>query len=108
MSMGEAEWRTRAETAEATLSTMKQNHELAIERVRTFKANFGVRERQNGEIDIDFDLLVERIGQIGALELRKIIDARYHISGDSGEKPRMKLVMSESQTSGLSTTGYEG
>lgn len=92
--MSEAEWRERAETAEAKLSTQQQVHEMAVGRVKQFKGNFGVRERSNGEIIVDFDKLVERIGIEGALELRKIIDERYQISGEPGKKPHMRLVPS--------------
>lgn len=92
--MSEAEWRERAETAEAKLSTQQQVHEMAVGRVKAFKGNFGLRERSNGEIVVDFDKFAERIGIEGALELRKIIDERYQISGEPGTKPHMRLVPS--------------
>lgn len=87
----ESMWIERAQSAEAKLATLKQAYEPAIDRIQQFKANLGVRERANGEIEIDFTKLVERLGPAGALELRKIIDARYNISGAPGEKPRIRV-----------------
>ena len=73
----ESGWISRAQSAEAKLGTMKQSMEAAIERVKVFKANFGIRERDNGEIVIDFDKFVERLGPESALELAKIIGEHY-------------------------------
>lgn len=92
MSADDSMWVDRAQSAEARLSTMEQAHKAAVERIRNFKANFGVRERDNGEIVIDYDKFVERLGVAGALELRAIIDAKYSITGDPGKKPHMKVV----------------
>lgn len=89
--MSEAEWRERAETAEAKLSTQEQAFHMAIDRVKQFKGNLGVRERDNGEIVVDFDKFAEGIGIEGALQLRKIIDERYQISGNPGDKPHLRL-----------------
>lgn len=85
-------WIERAQSAEARISTMKQTHEAAAERIKDFKTNFGIRERGNGEIVIDYDKFVARLGLAGSMELRKIIDTTYHISGSPGEKPRLKMV----------------
>lgn len=90
--MTEQELLERAERAEALLVTTKESSALALDRVKIFKSNFGVRERSNGEIDVDFEKFAERIGQAGALVLRRIIDERYKISGKPGEKPRMRVV----------------
>ena len=73
----ESVWIERAQSAEARLSSLKQATEQAIERIKTFKANFGVKERANGEIDIDFAKLVQNLGRENAMELRRIIDERY-------------------------------
>ncbi len=89
--MNESQWIDRAQSAEAKLSTMEQNHKLSIDRVKQFKANFGVRERDNGEIDIDFQKLVERLSIGDALELRRIIDEIYSITGEAGEKPHIRM-----------------
>ncbi len=87
----ESLWIERAQSAEAKLSTLKQASDQALERIKNFKLNFGVIERGNGEIDIDFNKLVERLGPESCLELRRIIDERYGITGVPGQKPRMKV-----------------
>jgi len=56
---------------------LKDAYQPAIEKIRQFKANFGVRERSNGEIDIDFDKFVKNIGREGAMELKGIIETQY-------------------------------
>ena len=75
--MSEAMWMERAQEAEAKLCTQKEAFEQAIGRVKEFKTNFGIREKNNGEIDIDFDSFVENLGIENSLELRKIIDEKY-------------------------------
>lgn len=92
MSSDESIWRDRATTAEAKLATMKDAYGPAIERIQVFKMNFGVRERENGDIDVDFDKFVQRLGVTDALELRRIIDATYNITGEPGTKPHLKVV----------------
>ena len=87
----ESLWIDRAQSAEARLLTMKDAYEPALERVREFKKNFGVREHSDGLITIDYDTFVGAIGADGALELRAIIDETYRISGAPGEKPRMRI-----------------
>ncbi len=89
--MSEQMWIERAQTAEAQLVTQKEAYGTAIDRIKIFKANFGIKERSNGEIDIDFDKFVDNLGVESAFELRKCIDEKYQISGDAGEKPRIKL-----------------
>ncbi len=91
----ESHWIEKAQSCEAQLSTLKDAYGPALERVKQFKANFGVRERENGEIDIDFEKLVERLGLSACLELRAVIDARYNVSGEPGEKPRVRVVSGE-------------
>jgi hypothetical protein len=90
--MDESIWIDRAQSAEAKLKTLEDAYKPAVERVKAFKANFGVREDSSGNIEIDFEKFVEKIGPDGALELRKVIDEHYQISGKPGEKPRMRLV----------------
>ncbi len=75
--MSESMWISRAQSAEAKLKTMEESHKKAVERVRSFKANFGVREKDNGEIVIDFKKMVERLGEGGAMELRSVIKEVY-------------------------------
>jgi hypothetical protein len=87
----DSHWIERAQSAEAKLATLKNQFEPALERVKAFKANFGVREKSNGEIEIDFEKMVERLGADGCLELRRVIDERWNISGNPGEKPKVRV-----------------
>lgn len=95
MSTGEAYWMERAQSAEAKYNTIKESMVPTLDRVKQFKQNFGVRERSDGAIDIDFDKFVAALGPEASLELRGIIDEKYRISGDAGEKPRMRVEASE-------------
>ena len=79
--MSESMWIERAQSAEAKLNTMKESLDKAVERVRSFKANFGVREKDNGEIVIDFKKMVERLGKDGAMDLRSVIEEVYSSHG---------------------------
>ncbi len=81
----------RAETAEAKFGTLKANMDAVIDRVKRFKMNFGVRERSDGSIIIDFEKMVDRLGPEACLELRTVIDDKYGISGAANEKPRMRV-----------------
>ena len=81
----------RAESAEAKLGTLKANIDALKERVQQFKANFGVREKSDGSIDIDFEKMVDRLGPEACLELRSIIDEKHGISGAAGEKPKIRV-----------------
>jgi len=67
----------RAQSAEAKLITQKEAYGSAIERIKEFKTNFGIKERDNGEIVIDFDKLVANLGPDAAMELRSVIDEVY-------------------------------
>lgn len=89
--MDEQAWMERAQSAEARIATLKEAYEPAIERVKQFKTNFGVRERSDGAIDIDFEKFTQALGMEAALELRRIIDETYHIEGEPGKKPKVKL-----------------
>lgn len=88
----ESIWIEKAQSAEARIKTLEDAYRPALERVKEFKTNFGIRERSNGEIEIDFVKFVERLGVTSALELRKVIDETYHVSGAPGEKPHLKVV----------------
>lgn len=95
MAQDESYWIERAQSCEARFATLKEAYEPALERVKQFKTNFGVRERDNGEIVIDFEKFVERLGLEGALELRRVIDEKYAVSGAPGEKPRVRVAAGE-------------
>lgn len=92
MSMGEQEWRERAQSAEAKLSTCQSNQDRIKEKFRDMMSMLGARERSDGSVDIDFDALVRKLSVEHALELRRAIDEYHRISGDAGEKPRIRLV----------------
>ena len=89
--MDDSGWMERAQTAEAKLITQKEALGAAIERVKEFKTNFGIREKQGGAIEIDFDKFARNLGVESCLELRKVIDETYKISGKAGDKPRLKV-----------------
>jgi len=86
------QWMERAQAAEALLITQKESLGAAIERIKDFKKNFGIREKQDGSIEIDFDTFTLNLGAESCIELRKVIDDTYKLSGKAGDKPRMKLV----------------
>ena len=77
--MSESMWMERAQSAEAKLITQKESLGSAIERVKEFKTNFGIREKQGGVIEINIDKFVENIGPASSLELRKIINEKYPV-----------------------------
>lgn len=91
MATDESYWINRAQSAEAKLQTVEDQFKPAIDRVKEFKANFGVREKSDGTLVVDYDRFAQAIGVEGALELRGIIDEKYSISGEPGAKPRIKL-----------------
>ena len=70
-------WIERAQSAEAKISTLTQALESAVERIKVFKSNFGLKERDNGEIVIDFDKFADRLGRENALLLKAIIEKKY-------------------------------
>lgn len=90
-------WVERAQSAEARLLTLKESIEPTLERVKQFKTNFGIRESTDGTISIDFDKFVDRLGVEQCLQLRAIIDEKYKIRGEAGEKPRIRVPISESR-----------
>ena len=95
MATDERYWIEQAQSCQAQLATLRDAYGPALERIKQFKANFGVTERSDGRIDIDFDKFAERIGIEGALELRRIIDEKYGITGKPGEKPHVRVVSGE-------------
>ena len=74
-------WVDRAQTAEAQLKTLREAQGAAIERIKAFKSNFGIKERGNGEIVIDFVKFVERLGPESTAELRKVMDEKFGLVG---------------------------
>lgn len=76
--MEDSYWVERAQSAEAKLKTIEDAYRPALERVKEFKTNFGVREKSDGEIDIDFEKFVDRLGA-AALDLRDVINEKYPV-----------------------------
>lgn len=75
--MGADFWQERAQNAESVNITLKEASSAALERIKEFKTNFGIREKQGGVIEIDFDKFVTNIGAESALELKKVIEETY-------------------------------
>ncbi len=88
---GDQFWVNRAQSAEAKLAALKESIDPLLTRIKQFKENFGVRERSDGSIVIDFEKMVDRLGPAACLELRSVIDDKHGISGVAGEKPRMRV-----------------
>jgi hypothetical protein len=91
MAGGESYWIERAQSAEAALSTCRDNQDRVKEKLRGMMETLGAKEKGNGSIDINYDTFVERLGIEGALAVRAIIDQKYSITGAAGEKPRVKV-----------------
>lgn len=86
----ESMWIERAQNAEARAGAYSEQIERMKEDVRYVLDAFGARKRSDGSFDIDYEKFVEALGPEGALEVRRLIDAHYSISGAPGEKPRIK------------------
>lgn len=84
-------WMEQVKDVEMRFTTYKEANAAAVERVKAFKANFGIKEKSDGEIVIDYDKFVKSLGLSGSMELRKVIDDTYNVTGDAGEKPHIKL-----------------
>jgi hypothetical protein len=83
-------WIERAQSAEAKLAALSGSTDKLKEKVRTVTETLGARERSNGSFEIDFEKLVANLGPENALEVRRIIDEQYGITGAAGVKPKMK------------------
>lgn len=90
----ESVWIERAQSAEARIKTLEDQYRPMKERVQAFKANFGVKERSDGSIVVDFEKFVANLPLEQALELRAVIDEHHRISGAPGEKPKVRLSVS--------------
>lgn len=81
----------RAQTAEAIANTAKAALAPLKNEVRQIKETFGIRKRGNGAYQVGYDVLVKAIGLEGYMELRAIGDQHWNVSGDVGEKPRVRI-----------------
>ena len=57
--MDESQLYSRMQSAEASNNTLRQEMGRMRDRWREFKDNFGIRERSDGAINVDFDVFVE-------------------------------------------------
>ena len=92
--MSESEWIHRAQSAEASLNTLRDQMDRIREESRGVLELFCARKKGDGSYDIDFAGFVERIGLEQAIELRRVIDDAHNVSGAPGEKPRVRLAAS--------------
>ena len=76
---------------ETALAELRGQLQPALDRFQAFKANFGLRETSDGSIIIDFDKFAEALRMEQALELCRIVDEKYGITGAAGEKPRIRV-----------------
>lgn len=81
----------RANRAEARASALDQAYKSQIEKIAAFKGTMGLRERSDGSIVIDFETFAKALPADQALELRAVIDEVHNISGEAGQKPRIRL-----------------
>lgn len=89
--MSEDMWIQRAQSAEASLTTCRDQTDRVNRKYRSVMETLGAKERSDGTIDIDFEVLVKRLSTEHALELRSVIDQHHRISGVAGEKPRISI-----------------
>ena len=82
--MNESDW-------EIKYRTLSQANRAVIDRIREFKSNVGARERSDGTIEIDYDKFLSHIGVEGWLELRRLGDEKFRVSGIVGEKPKVRV-----------------
>lgn len=91
MAVDESYWINEAQSWQAKYRALEESLKPAIERVKEFKTNFGVKEKSDGSIEIDWEKFVDRLGLENALVLRGEIDQRWAVSGNPGEKPKVRV-----------------
>lgn len=87
----ESYWVDQAQTWQAKYTTLESQLAPLKEKARVIKEALCAQEKSDGSFDIDFEALVTRLGAEGALELRNTIDSVYSVSGEPGQKPRVKV-----------------
>lgn len=73
------------------LQTVQAQTDRLTQKVADTREALCARERSDGSIVIDFDKLADRLGLEQCLVLRAAIDERWSISGEAGQKPRVRL-----------------
>jgi len=89
--MNETELIHRAQSAEARIETAREAGEQLKAKLRSLTETFGIKTGFSGNMSIDYDMLVENLGAEQALILRGIIDKHYAISGEPGDKPKIRM-----------------
>ena len=74
MAFEDGSWIARAQNAEAALTTIRETQDKIKDKFRAMKLLLGAKEKSDGTIDIDFDILVGNLTKEHALQLRAIID----------------------------------
>ena len=87
----ESIWIEKAQSAEAQNATLRDNMDRIKEDARRILDTFGARKNSDGSFSIDFDKLVANLGMEQCMELRHVIDTHWQVSGQPGDKPRIKL-----------------
>ena len=88
--MSEQMWMEKAQSAEARIAPLSSAVDDLKGKLRDITETFGVKRNFNGTVAIDYDKLVENLGPEQCLILRGVIDEKYRISGNAGEKPRIR------------------
>ena len=83
MSFNEGTLEDKVSSLQAQLAACKSQIEPVLERYQSFKANFGIKEKSNGTMTIDFSKMVSRLGPEQSAVLRAVIDEKY----GPGESP---------------------
>lgn len=68
-------WVERAQSAEARLSTAEAGTEILKQKLRSITETLGVKITAEG-MTVDYDLLIQGLGEGGVAELREIMDAK--------------------------------
>jgi hypothetical protein len=72
-------------------TTLKDNTDRMREDARAILDMFGARKKENGAFSIDFEKVANNLGIEQCLELRRVIDEVHSISGEPGQKPRVRM-----------------
>ena len=93
--MAEDFWIEKAQSLEVQNTTLRANLDRVKNEFREIMDLLGARKKGDGSIDINYVQMVERLGPESCLELRAEIDRQHRISGEPGEKPKIRLAVGE-------------
>lgn len=86
-----------ARSWETKYRTLKDQTERIQQDGRDILTMFAAR-KTDGSFSINFEKFANNLGLAQCLELRKVIDEMWRISGDPGEKPRVKMKLATQET----------